>query len=180
MKAVLAILLALAPLAAAPATASDMSDGECVHWARYACATIHFDKAGLPSCTVKPREPMRSDECSNARFVFSDLREYDEGPDGLDAYASWRYASKPVPDKLLADMTPEMLRVFRNTFFAGHGRVFKDRTLDAYFRGFPWYKPRADFADSDLSEVERANAEKAAREAERRKKPRSGAPPKSP
>lgn len=177
MNVPLAVLFALAPLISLPAAASDMSDGECVHWVRLSCAAVHFDKTGHPSCIGKRQSRLGAGECADRAFGPDALREDDEEPDGLDEYARWRYASSPVSDDVLESMSPEMLRAFRNTFFAGHGRVFKDRGLDAYFRGFPWYKPRAGFREADLSDVEKLNAKKAgARETIVRKEAaRSGA-----
>lgn len=155
-------LVVLASVLAAPGAASDMSDGECVRWVREACPTVHFDKAGRPVCRAKRRRPLEAGECADRAFGPDALREADEEPEGLDDYARWRYASSPVPDDVLDSMGAETLRVFRNTFFAGHGRIFKDAELDAYFRGFAWYKPRTDFRASDLSETETRNAARAA------------------
>jgi hypothetical protein len=52
------------------------------------------------------------------------------------------------------------LRILRNTFFAIHGKIFKSPELDGYFRSKPWYEPRDDFKETDLTEIERKNVEK--------------------
>jgi hypothetical protein len=72
------------------------------------------------------------------------------------------YASAPVPDRLLACLSARQLKYLRNSFFALHGREFKDPELLRYFwkrsrRSYGWYEPRADFKESDLTEAERRN-----------------------
>jgi hypothetical protein len=49
------------------------------------------------------------------------------------------------------------VRLLRNEIFARHGRVFKDKALQAYFSSMPWYKPNAAFDDSMLTAIEKAN-----------------------
>jgi hypothetical protein len=49
------------------------------------------------------------------------------------------------------------LRLMRNEIYARRGREFRDPELRELFSSHPWYSPRRDFAESDLSEAERAN-----------------------
>jgi hypothetical protein len=161
MSVVLAPLLASLAIVAAPAAAGMVDNGACLHDARVTCATIHIDAKGRMICSPTGEKIDVGSECTGIRAHPEDLRADDLEPEGLDDYSLWRYAKESVPEAVLQSMTADMLRVFRNTFFAGHGRVFKDRTLDAFFRGFSWYKPRASFRESDLSAVERANVAKA-------------------
>lgn len=51
--------------------------------------------------------------------------------------------------------TLAVLRLRRNAIYARHGFIFKDKDLKKYFSNLEWYKPRADFKDSDLSEAEK-------------------------
>jgi hypothetical protein len=51
------------------------------------------------------------------------------------------------------------VRLLRNEIYARHGRIFKDKTLQAYFAGLPWYKPNPDFNESMLTPLEKQNAQ---------------------
>jgi hypothetical protein len=168
MRAAFGLPFALLAMIAVPVAAGMTEYGWCLHGIREDCATAHVDAKGRMICTATGKILKMEGECRHERVKQEDLRADDLEPEGLDDYLRWRYATQSVPDAVLQSMTSDMLRVFRNTFFAGHGRVFRDRTLDAFFRGFPWYKPRAGFRESDLSAVEKANVAKAAvAEAER-------------
>ncbi len=155
--------------------------GMCLHWARIDCPTAHVDGEGGLTCAATAKEVVLEDECRGGISGRAELRLDDLEPEGLEDYLRWRYVSEPVPKAVLDSMTADMLRVFRNTFFAGHGRVFKDRTLDGFFRGFSWYKPRAEFRESDLNPIEKGNvakaeaAEKVRRAAEKRGRHRGAA-----
>ena len=46
-----------------------------------------------------------------------------------------------VTDDELKNLTQEELRIARNEIMARHGRMFRDPTLDAYFRSKDWYEP---------------------------------------
>jgi hypothetical protein len=79
-----------------------------------------------------------------------------------DSYDAWEYASSPVKEEFLDTLSRAQLRLLRNTFFAGHGRTFDDPELQRHFdlqsaKNYGWYRPRADFKETDLSPVERDN-----------------------
>ena len=156
------MMLAAVLLLLSGTTHAGMDDsGMCLHWARIECPTVHLDGDGLLTCTATGKAVVLEDECRGGVSGPAELRLDDLEPEGLEDYSRWRYVSEPVPKPVLDSMTAGMLRVFRNTFFAGHGRVFKDRALNGFFRGFSWYKPRADFREADLGAVEKANVDKA-------------------
>jgi hypothetical protein len=67
------------------------------------------------------------------------------------------FQATPLTDQLLEGVAIADLRLLRNEVYARHGRIFQTTWLADMFRSFPWYKPRADFKDSELSPVERAN-----------------------
>ena len=50
------------------------------------------------------------------------------------------------------------LRFLRNTVYARHGRIFETPDLQRYFATRPWYRPRSEYSDSDLTANDRANA----------------------
>lgn len=48
---------------------------------------------------------------------------------------------KYLTEDELKDLTQEELRIARNEIMARHGRMFRDPTLDTYFRSKDWYQP---------------------------------------
>src|SRR5215210_2964947 len=67
-------------------------------------------------------------------------------------------SSTPVTNGLLEGMFLEDARKLRNEIYARHGKVFKDRWLQGYFKSFDWYKPNPRYSDVELTAVERQNA----------------------
>jgi hypothetical protein len=67
-------------------------------------------------------------------------------------------STAPVTNALLEGMFLEDARKLRNEIYARHGKVFKDRWLQSYFKSFDWYKPNPKYTDAALTEVERQNA----------------------
>jgi len=51
----------------------------------------------------------------------------------------------------LAGMYRSDLQRLRNAIFARHGRIFNTPDLQRYFSGKPWYSPRPDYSDQDLT-----------------------------
>ncbi len=67
-------------------------------------------------------------------------------------------STAPVTNALLEGMFLEDARKLRNEIYARHGKVFKDRWLQGYFKSFDWYRPNPKYTDAALTEVERQNA----------------------
>jgi len=53
--------------------------------------------------------------------------------------------------------SPQDMRNLRNAVYARHGRIFETPELRDYFNSRPWYKPRKDHKDSDLTPNDYAN-----------------------
>ncbi len=53
--------------------------------------------------------------------------------------------------------SPQDMRNLRNAVYARHGRIFETPELRNYFNSRPWYKPRQDHKDSDLTPNDYAN-----------------------
>lgn len=66
-------------------------------------------------------------------------------------------ATTPVDTALLAGLYVDDARRLRNEIYARHGRTFADRSLQAYFASFAWYRPDRAFRESSLNEIERRN-----------------------
>lgn len=58
-----------------------------------------------------------------------------------DAYILPNSDKAYVTEDELKGLTQEELRIARNEIMARHGRIFRDPTLDAYFRSKDWYEP---------------------------------------
>ena len=67
-------------------------------------------------------------------------------------------STTPVTEALFEGMFLEDARKLRNEIYARHGKVFKDRWLQGYFKSFSWYKPNPRYTDAALTAVERQNA----------------------
>ncbi len=67
------------------------------------------------------------------------------------------FQSTPLTERMLANVSINDLRLLRNEVYARHGRPFQTPWLAEYFRSEPWYAPRQDFSDAELSATERAN-----------------------
>lgn len=63
----------------------------------------------------------------------------------------------PLDSDDLTSLSREELRRLRNTVYARHGRTFDSADLQRYFDSRPWYKPRSDYNESDLTQTDRAN-----------------------
>lgn len=57
----------------------------------------------------------------------------------------------------IAGLSVSDLRLLRNTVYAQYGREFDSADLRQYFSSRSWYKPRSDYSDSKLTQVDRAN-----------------------
>jgi hypothetical protein len=79
-------------------------------------------------------------------------------PPAKDGIWKWKYTTTVVERADLETLSLFDLRQFRNTFFAWHGRIFKDPELQRSFEGSgTFYKPRPDYKEGDLNEIERRN-----------------------
>ncbi|HKY04336.1 MAG TPA: protein kinase, partial [Blastocatellia bacterium] len=81
---------------------------------------------------------------------------------GADNSPALRAEAKLVRGDLLtaSDIeggSAQELRNLRNAVYARHGRIFETPELRSYFNSRPWYKPRSDHKDSDLTPNDYAN-----------------------
>lgn len=67
------------------------------------------------------------------------------------------FQSRPITETMLARVDLASLRLLRNEVYARHGRPFQTPWLADYFRQQPWYSPRSDYSDAELSPIERSN-----------------------
>jgi hypothetical protein len=50
-------------------------------------------------------------------------------------------------------------KVLRNEIFAHHGRIFSTPEMKKIFEGVSWYKPRPEFSESELNDIEKKNVD---------------------
>jgi hypothetical protein len=62
-----------------------------------------------------------------------------------------------ISESDLSGLSLAEIKRLRNTIFARHGRIFQTPELNNYFAGRPWYRPRDDYSDGDLTPNDRAN-----------------------
>src|ERR1700754_5213926 len=67
------------------------------------------------------------------------------------------YSKQTVTRDELKDVDLWNLRLLRGVVFGRHGRVFKDRDIQAYLKDQTWYKPNTAFTNAMLNQTERAN-----------------------
>jgi hypothetical protein len=67
------------------------------------------------------------------------------------------FQSTPLTEAMLAHVSIGDLRLLRNEVYARHGRPFQTPWLAERFRIYPWYEPRVDYSDAELSPIEKAN-----------------------
>ena len=67
------------------------------------------------------------------------------------------FRSTPLTEQMLTNVSIANLRLLRNEVYALHGRPFQTPWLSEYFKQQPWYTPRRDYSDAELSATERAN-----------------------
>ena len=72
----------------------------------------------------------------------------------------WAWASTQLITQSLAGChKAEVLRLIRNEIWARHGYRFSSPDLQQYFSAQPWYRPVADNASIQLSDVEKLNVD---------------------
>jgi hypothetical protein len=69
------------------------------------------------------------------------------------------FENKLISDQLLRGLSLHELRLLRNEIYARHGRIFKTVWIQQYFSGQPWYDPKEEFKDEEISGSDKTNIE---------------------
>jgi len=69
------------------------------------------------------------------------------------------FEDKLIAETMLRGLSLHELRLLRNEIYARHGRIFKTMWIQQYFGGQPWYDPREDFKDEEISGSDKTNIE---------------------
>ena len=69
------------------------------------------------------------------------------------------FENKLISEAMLRGLSLHELRLIRNEIYARHGRIFKTIWIQQYFGGQPWYDPKEDFKDEEISGSDKTNIE---------------------
>lgn len=69
------------------------------------------------------------------------------------------FENKLVTEGMLRGLSLHELRLLRNEIYARHGRIFKTLWIQQYFGSQPWYDPKEDFKDEEISGSDKTNIE---------------------
>lgn len=69
------------------------------------------------------------------------------------------FENKLIAEAMLRGVSLHELRLLRNEIYARHGRIFRTDWLSQYFFSQPWYDPKEDFKDEEVSGNEKTNIE---------------------
>jgi YARHG domain len=69
------------------------------------------------------------------------------------------FENKLISEAMLRGLSLHELRLLRNEIYARHGRIFKTMWIQQYFGGQPWYDPKEDFKDEEISGSDKTNIE---------------------
>jgi hypothetical protein len=69
------------------------------------------------------------------------------------------FENKLIAERMLRGLSLHELRLLRNEIYARHGRIFKTMWIQQYFGGQPWYDPKEDFKDEEISGSDKTNIE---------------------
>lgn len=69
------------------------------------------------------------------------------------------FEKRLVDEAMLKGLSLHELRLLRNEIYARRGRQFKTEWLSQYFYSQPWYDPREDNSEPELSDTEKKNIE---------------------
>jgi len=69
------------------------------------------------------------------------------------------FEKRLVDEAMLKGLSLHELRLLRNEVYARRGRAFRTEWLSQYFYSQPWYDPREDYTEPELSDTEKKNIE---------------------
>jgi hypothetical protein len=113
------------------------------YWYRPA---THYDPKGLSAIEQKNLQLIDTIQKQQRRVAIS--------PGDMELFEN-----KLISDQMLRGLSLHELRLLRNEIYARHGRIFKTVWIQQYFGGQPWYDPKEDFKDEDISGSDKTNIE---------------------
>jgi hypothetical protein len=113
------------------------------YWYRPAA---HYDPKGLSVVEQKNLQLIEGIQKQQRRVALS--------PGDMELFEN-----KLISDAMLRGLSLHELRLLRNEIYARHGRIFKTVWIQQYFGFQPWYDPKEDFKDEDISGADKTNIE---------------------
>ena len=113
------------------------------YWYRPAA---HYDPKGLSAVEQKNLQLIEGIQKQQRRVALS--------PGDMELFEN-----KLISDAMLRGLSLHELRLLRNEIYARHGRIFKTVWIQQYFGFQPWYDPKEDFKDEDISGADKTNIE---------------------
>jgi hypothetical protein len=113
------------------------------YWYRPA---THYDPKGLSAIEQKNLQLIDTIQKQQRRVAIS--------PGDMELFEN-----KLISDQMLRGLSLHELRLLRNEIYARHGRIFKTVWIQQYFGGQPWYDPKEDFKDEEISGSDKTNIE---------------------
>jgi YARHG domain len=77
--------------------------------------------------------------------------------DTMQRWQAFDFKKTALKPADIARASIEDLKLMRGIVFGRHGRIFKDAEIRVYLEAQDWYKPNADFNNSQLNDTERRN-----------------------
>lgn len=96
--------------------------------------------------------------CGGLSIDFNQGKDQTEGSDSDDDYIL-PSDSEVINEIELSKLNETELRYAYAEVFARHGKAFEDANWTKYFNSKSWYVPNPSYSDSDLSDIERENAD---------------------
>jgi hypothetical protein len=116
-----------------------------------------FFNGGGIVVTSRDEPPPLPDAMYRCAGYFKDKTKYEGNRRNYRTDELERWYEHRISDK---DPMPRLcIKALRNEVYARHGRVFTTDEMKQVFEKAPWYKPRPDFKESDLNEIEKKNVE---------------------
>lgn len=116
-------------------------------------AIYKFESTGSEMISTSEAMPSIAEKLKLVAGVFS-TKKYDGN---TRAYTEEDADSRA--QAMSGDVKQLYVKALRNEMFARHGRIFNTPEMKQIFETAPWYKPRKDFKESDLNEIEKKNVE---------------------
>ncbi len=77
--------------------------------------------------------------------------------DALKKWQTYNFGKQKLTKTQIAKLDHEQLQILRGIVFGKRGRIFKEKTIQAYLAKQSWYKPRENFSNDVLTKTERDN-----------------------
>lgn len=120
-------------------------------------AAVNKDSTRNASNTATGNGSAGADNSSNKANANGANRNGSTSTDAVARAEAKVVRGTPLDESDLTNLSVEELRRLRNTVYARHGRTFDSVDLQRYFDKRPWYKPRYDYNEAELTQTDRAN-----------------------